>query len=86
MESFTTKIDQNGRVFIPSQYRKAMGIKTGNEIIGSLEDGEIRLATHKQKLLRAQALVRKYIKTRKSLSAELIKERCREAAGGRRGS
>jgi len=85
MESFSTKIDRNGRVFIPSRYRKAMGIKTGDEIIASLEDGEIRLATCKQKLLRAQALVSKYIKTRKSLSAELIKERRREAAGERRG-
>jgi len=86
MESFNTKIDRNGRVFIPSHYRKVMGLKTGDEIIASVEDGEIRLATRKQKLLRAQALVRKYVKTRKSLSAELIKERRREAAREQRGS
>ena len=86
MASFSTKIDQNGRVFIPSRYRKAMGLKTGDEVIASLEDGEIRLATRKHKLMRAQALVRKYVKTRKSLSAELIKKRRREAAVEQRGS
>ncbi len=84
MDSFNTKIDQNGRIFIPVQYRKAMGLRAGDEIIGSFEDGEVRLATRKQKLLRAQAIVRKYIKTKKSLSAELIKERRREAARERR--
>ena len=63
-----------------------MGLKTGDEIVASLEDGEIRLATRKHKLLRAQALVRKFVNTGKSLSAELIKERRREAANERRGS
>lgn len=86
MESFSTKLDQNGRIFIPSQYRKAMGLKAGDEVIGSFEDGEVRLATRKQKLLRAKALVRKYIRTRKSLSGELLKERRREEARERRSS
>ncbi|MGB9236485.1 MAG: AbrB/MazE/SpoVT family DNA-binding domain-containing protein [Terriglobales bacterium] len=74
-----TRINPNGRVVIPASYRKALGIKTGDEVILRMEDDELRITTMKRKIERAQRLVRKYVKPGVSLADELIAER-REAA------
>ena len=67
---------------IPAAYRKAMGIKPGDEVLLTLEDGEIRVVSTRQAVTRAQALVRRYIPRGRNLSEELIKERREEAANG----
>jgi len=74
-----TRVNENGRVVIPASYRKALGIKAGDEVILRMEDGELRITTMKRRIERAQRLVRKYVKPGTSLVDELIAER-REAA------
>lgn len=74
-----TRVNQNGRVVIPASYRKALGIKAGDEVILRMEDGELRITTMKRRLERAQRRVRQYVKPGVSLADELIAER-REAA------
>lgn len=74
-----TRLNENGRLVIPASYRKALGIKAGDEVILRLEDDELRITTMKHKIERAQRLVRKYVKPGISLVDELIAER-REAA------
>ncbi len=69
----------NGRVVIPADFRKALGVATGGEIILRWEDDELRISTLKQNIARAQRHARKYIKPGVSLVDELIAER-REAA------
>lgn len=73
------RVNENGRVVIPAAYRKALGIKAGDEVILRMEDDELRITTMKRRIERAQRLVRKYIKPGTSLVDELIAER-REAA------
>ena len=73
------RVNQNGRVVIPASYRKALGIKAGDEVILRMEDGELRITTMKRRLERAQRRVRQYVKAGVSLADELIAER-REAA------
>jgi AbrB family looped-hinge helix DNA binding protein len=73
------RVNENGRVVIPASYRKALGIKAGDEVILRMEDDELRITTMKRRIERAQRLVRKYIKSGTSLVDELIAER-REAA------
>ncbi len=73
------RVNENGRVVIPASYRKALGIKAGDEVILRMEDDELRITTMKRRIERAQRLVRKYIKPGTSLVDELIAER-REAA------
>jgi AbrB family looped-hinge helix DNA binding protein len=73
------RINENGRVVIPASYRKALGIKAGDEVILRMEDGELRITTMKRRLERAQRRVRQYVKPGVSLADELIAER-REAA------
>ena len=73
------RVNENGRVVIPAPYRKALGIKAGDEVILRMEDDELRITTMKRRIERAQRLVRKYVKPGTSLVDELIAER-REAA------
>ena len=75
-----TIIREGGRLVIPSAYRKALGLKPGDEVLLSLEDGEIRVVSTRQAVARAQTLVRRYIPKGRKLSEELLKERREEAA------
>ena len=74
-----TRINENGRVVIPASYRKALGIKAGDEVILRMEDDELRITTMKRRLERARRRIRQYVKPGVSLADELIDER-REAA------
>lgn len=75
MSKIKTILSESGRVVIPSKYRKALGLKPGDELFLILEDGEIRVISARQAIRRAQALVRRYVPEGRSLSEELIQER-----------
>ena len=79
MREFTTRIDQGGRVVIPGEYQRKLGLKPGNEIIVQLDDEGLHLYTPAQAVARAQTLVRRYVPKERSLSDELISERREEA-------
>ena len=76
------KVNENGRVVIPAEFRKALGINAGDEVILSWKDDELRITTMKRRIERAQRHVRKYVKPGTSLVDELIADRRREAARG----
>jgi AbrB family looped-hinge helix DNA binding protein len=73
------RVNENGRVVIPASFRKALGIKVGDEIVLRIEDDELRITTLQRRLERAKGLVRKHVKPGTSLVDELIAER-REAS------
>ena len=73
------RVNENGRVVIPASYRKALGIKAGDEVILRMEDDELRITTMKRRLERARRRIRQYVKPGVSLADELIAER-RETA------
>lgn len=75
-----TIIREGGRLVIPAAYRKALGLKPGDEVLLVLEDGEIRVVSTRQAIARAQTLLRRYVPKGRSLSEELIQERREEAA------
>ena len=80
MDSETrTRVNENGRVVIPASFRKALGIKNGDEVVLRIEDDELRITTLKRRLERARRRIRQYVKPGRSLVDELIAER-REAA------
>jgi len=74
-----TRVNENGRVVIPASYRKALGIKAGDEVILRMEEDELRITTMKRRIERARRRIRQYVKPGVSLADELIAER-REAA------
>lgn len=73
------RINENGRVVIPSAFREALGIKAGDEVILRVEDDELRIMTLKRRIERAQRRARQYVKPGVSLVDELIAERRAEA-------
>jgi len=79
LEETRTRVNENGRVVIPSSFRKALGIEIGDEVVLRIEDDELRITTQQRRIQRAQRRARKYLKPGTSLVDELIAER-REAA------
>lgn len=75
------RIAPDGKIVVPAPFREALGIKNGDTLFASLEDGEIRLLTIPAAVRRAQALVRKYVPQGVSLVDELLAERRRETEG-----
>ncbi len=75
MFEFKTKLGRGGRIVIPAEYRQALNLQDGDDVILRLKDGEIHLFTPDQALQQAQALVRRYVPPGRLLSEELIAER-----------
>jgi len=76
-----TIIRKDGRVVIPAKYRRALGLKPGDEVVLVLEGDEIRVVSTRRAIARAQAMVRRYIPRGRSLAQELIRERREETSG-----
>ena len=80
MRAFKTKLGKGGRVIVPVEYRRELGVEPGDEIILHLDEEGLRLYTPAQAVARAQALVRRYVPEERSLSEELVSERRGESA------
>jgi AbrB family looped-hinge helix DNA binding protein len=74
-----TRIGGKGRIVIPAPMREALQIVDGDVLDLQVVDGELRIATMRERLRRAQQRVRKYVPAGVSLADELSAER-REAA------
>lgn len=75
----SVRITEGGRIVIPAEFRRALGISVGDELLVQIEDGELRLFTLEQGIKRAQETYRKYVPPDRDLVDELIKERHAEA-------
>jgi bifunctional DNA-binding transcriptional regulator/antitoxin component of YhaV-PrlF toxin-antitoxin module len=81
MKKFTTHIDIQGRVMLPSWWRKQENVSPSTELcVAVTEHGGLVLETREQGLRRARALLRKYIHEGINLSDELTADRRAEAA------
>ncbi|MGA2218818.1 MAG: AbrB/MazE/SpoVT family DNA-binding domain-containing protein [Terracidiphilus sp.] len=74
-----TRIGAKGRLVIPAPMREALKINEGDVLDLRVVDGELRIATMRERLRRAQERVKKYVPAGVSLADELNTER-REAA------
>ena len=43
MRAAKAKVGQGGRLVIPAEYRRALGIEVGDTVVLRLEDGELRV-------------------------------------------
>jgi AbrB family looped-hinge helix DNA binding protein len=72
------RMGSEGQIAIPAQIREALGLKTGDTLFASMEDGEIHLLTIPAAVRKAQALVRQYVPEGVSLVDDLLEDRRRE--------
>lgn len=85
MSDSTLRIDNQGRIRLPSWWRRQAGVGPSSELLAAMdESGALVLETRAQGLRRARALVRKYIPADRVLSDELVRERRTEAAAEER--
>ena len=80
MNEVKAKLNENGRLVIPSAYRKALGLRPGDEVLIRLEDDELRISSVRGALARARRMIRQHIPSGKDLTQGLIRDRRREAA------
>jgi AbrB family looped-hinge helix DNA binding protein len=80
MQYMNTRIGDGGRLVIPAEFRKALGMHVGDDVILALGDGELRILTRLEAIRRAQERVRPYVRAGESLADELVAERRAEAA------
>jgi AbrB family looped-hinge helix DNA binding protein len=79
MKDVSVKLGEGGRVVIPAEFRKALGIDVGDELILHMENGTIILLTRKQAIHYVQEQMAKYTVAGRQLSEEIIAERRKEA-------
>lgn len=79
MSGVSTKIAEGGRLVIPAEHRRQLGLEIGDEVILRVEDNELRILTRAAAVKRAQEKVRRHVKGRRSLVDELSAERRAEA-------
>lgn len=76
-----TRMNQQGRIVIPAECRKAAGLKPGDELlIEPVGEGELRLSTREQAIRRAQAMIAPYLPRGRDLVQEFLDDRRTEAA------
>ena len=78
MSSMVAQVSAGGRIVIPAEIRRKMDIHCGDQVILSYHDGELHIATRKQRLQQAKDSV-KACTPDSSLAEQLIEERRAEA-------
>lgn len=82
----TTRITSGGRIVIPAELRRALGVQEGDELLMRVEGQELRLYTAAEAIRQAQERLRRHIPEGRSLADELIRERRAESAEEKRSS
>lgn len=79
MQTFQTRIEADGKIQLPQQILDELEFVAGDEVELEIEKKSFRVsATRSEKLKRAKALVREFVKSDVSLADELIEDRRRE--------
>lgn len=75
------KMSDGGRVVIPAEIRRSLGLKEGDTVLFELRDGEAVITTRRARIARAQAMFQAWCPREegRSLVDEFIAERRREA-------
>ena len=72
------KIADNGRMVLPAEVRRALGVTGPSQLRVEVTDEGVQITTPRQALMRARERVRSIVPADRSLSAELIADRREE--------
>ena len=74
------KVSKSGRISLPAEFRKAVGLDHGGDVVVELDGREIRIRTVEEVVSAAQALTRKLLIHGQATSVDsFLAERRREA-------
>jgi AbrB family looped-hinge helix DNA binding protein len=75
MKPIAVKVSASGRMNLPSEVRKALGLEAPGHVIIAKDDGRLTITTMAQALEEVRALARPYAPKDRLASDELIAER-----------
>lgn len=79
MPTVRTKIGEGGRLVVPAEHRRELGLKPGDDVNVSVRDGELRVVPKAEAIRRLQALVRGHVPEGYSVVDEFLAEKRAEA-------
>jgi AbrB family looped-hinge helix DNA binding protein len=80
MDPHRVRLGTKGRLALPVDVRRALGVQDGDRLVLRLVDGEVRTWSPMRAVRVAQSAVRPYLSTGRSMVDELVAERRAEAA------
>jgi len=80
MTAYRGRVVSGGRLQIPADVRKELGLADGDSVSFEVIDGELRVRSTKSALARVRAIVQAHVPADVSLAEELLAERRAEAA------
>ena len=80
MSRMTTTLDEEGRLILPAEVRRSLGLQAGDRVVFELDEKGLHVRPDRSEAVKqAQDRVRQYVPEGRSLSDELIEERRRES-------
>jgi AbrB family looped-hinge helix DNA binding protein len=74
------RVSETGRLSIPADFRKAVGLERGGDVVVELDGREIRIRTVDEVIAQARALTQRLIGSKPEASVDtFLSERRREA-------
>jgi AbrB family looped-hinge helix DNA binding protein len=64
------RVSPTGRISLPADFRNAVGLERGRNVVLELDDGEIRIRTVPEVVARAQALSRRLLAGKPDVSVD----------------
>ena len=80
MTAYNGKLVSGGRLQLPSDIRRELGLADGDAVVMRVVDGELHVRPRRDILKHIQAVLRPYAPAEGSVADELIAERRAEAA------
>ncbi|WP_345938809.1 AbrB/MazE/SpoVT family DNA-binding domain-containing protein [Sphingomonas yabuuchiae] len=80
MNAYNGRLVSGGRLQLPSDVRRELGLVDGDQVVMRVIDGELHVRPRRDVLKRIQAMLRPYAPADGLVSDELIQDRRTEAA------
>jgi AbrB family looped-hinge helix DNA binding protein len=82
MTGVRARVSESGRISLPAEFRKAVGLERGGDVMVELEGREIRIWTLDEVVAHAQALTHRLLRGKPDATVDaFLAERRREAEG-----
>jgi bifunctional DNA-binding transcriptional regulator/antitoxin component of YhaV-PrlF toxin-antitoxin module len=74
-------VSPTGRISLPADFRKAVGLERGGDVVVELDGRDIRIRTIQESIARAQAVARRLFADKPNVSSDDFLSRRREDWG-----